>query len=139
MSVSIALGTRFPAYAASMGRVLLAGLGDRELDNYLANVRLRPLTPMTIVETERLREVLYQIRGDGYSTVDQELERGLRSVAVPIHDWRGSVIAAMNVSAHATTVGLEALITDFLPALRATAREIESDLQTPRSRATTAR
>jgi IclR family pca regulon transcriptional regulator len=139
MSVSIALGTRFPAYAASMGRVLLAGLDERELDSYLAKVRLRPLTPMTIVETDRLRAVLYQARRDGYSTVDQELERGLRSVAVPLHDWRGAVIAAMNVSAHATSVSFEALITDFLPALRETAREIESDLQTPRYRATTAR
>ncbi|MGC1184114.1 MAG: IclR family transcriptional regulator [Candidatus Dormiibacterota bacterium] len=139
MSVSIALGTRFPAYAASMGRVLLAGLGQRELDDYLAEVQFQPLTPNTIVDEIRLREVLDEIRQQGYATVDQELELGLRSVAVPIRDGRGAVIAAMNVSAHVTSVTVEAMLTDILPQLQTTAREIESDLQTPRYRATSAR
>lgn len=133
MSVSIALGTRFPAYAASMGRVLLAGLEPRQLDRYLASVQLVPLTPMTLTDRDRLRQVLEQVRRDGYATIDQELELGLRSVAAPIRDWRGSVIAALNVSAHATTVSLETLRTEFLPHVLATAREIEADLAVPRS------
>jgi IclR family pca regulon transcriptional regulator len=139
MSVSIALGTRFPAYATSMGRVLLAGLDPRELEEYLAQVRLEPLTPMTVADQSELRQILDQVGHDGYSAVDQELELGLRSVAVPVRDGRGAVIAAMNVSAHATTVSTEALLTDFLPPLLATAGEVESDLRTPRYRATPTR
>ncbi|MGC2192708.1 MAG: IclR family transcriptional regulator [Candidatus Dormiibacterota bacterium] len=134
MSVTIALGTRFPAYATSMGRVLLAGLDPGRLERYLAEVRLESLTSMTMVDRDQLRLVVDQVRQDGFATVDQELELGLRSVAAPIRDWRGSVIAALNVSAHATSVSLEELRSDFLPSVLATAREIEADLATPRYR-----
>jgi len=134
MSVTIALGTRFPAYATSMGRVLLAGLGTGRLEQYLAEVRLESLTAMTTVDRDQLRQVLVQVRQDGYAAVDQELELGLRSVAAPIRDRRGSVIAALNVSAHATSVSLEQLRSDFLPHVLATAREIEADLAAPRHR-----
>ncbi len=133
MSVSIALGTRFPAYATSMGRVLLAGLEDHALDHYLAKVHLDPLTSRTLTDRDQLRQILEQVRVDGYASIDQELELGLRSVAAPIRDWRGAVIAALNVSAHASLVSLEALRTDFLPQVLATAREIEADLGSPRS------
>jgi len=133
MSVTIALGTRFPAYATSMGRALLAHLRPLQLEKYLAAVRLDPLTPMTLLDRDQLRQVLERVRHDGYAIVDQELELGLRSVAAPIRDWRGSVIAALNVSAHVTAVSLEALRSEFLPHLLATAREIEADLAAPRS------
>jgi IclR family pca regulon transcriptional regulator len=116
-----------------MGRALLAYLDPHQLEKYLAAVRLDPLTAMTLVDRDRLRQVLDEVRQDGYAIVDQELELGLRSVAAPLRDWRGAVIAAVNVSAHATAVSLDALRSEFLPQLLATAREIEADLAAPRS------
>ena len=109
MTVSITLGTRFPAYCTSMGRVLLAALPADELDAYLARVRLEPLTPRTVTDAKQLGKVVEETRASGYALVDQELEGGLRSVAVPIVDARGDTMAAVNVSAHSSRVTLEEL------------------------------
>ncbi|MGH7758867.1 MAG: IclR family transcriptional regulator domain-containing protein [Candidatus Dormibacteria bacterium] len=128
MTVAISVGTRFPAYATSMGRVLLAGLAAEELEEHLTRMRLEPLTSHTVKSTSELRRVLDQVRHSGYAAVDQELEDGLRSVAVPLHDGSGAVIAAMNVSVHAVRVTMEALRRDFLPPLRMAAAQIEADL-----------
>lgn len=99
MSVGIAVGTRFPAYATSMGRVLLAALDDAALDAVLERTDLRPLTPRTIHEPAELRRELERVRAQGWALVDQELERGLTSMAAPILDGRGAAVAALNVSA----------------------------------------
>jgi IclR family pca regulon transcriptional regulator len=99
MSVGIAVGTRFPAYATSMGRVLLAALDDAALDAVLERTDLRPLTPRTIHEPAELRRELERVRAQGWALVDQELERGLTSMAAPILDGRGTAVAALNVSA----------------------------------------
>ncbi|WP_311210728.1 MULTISPECIES: IclR family transcriptional regulator C-terminal domain-containing protein [unclassified Aeromicrobium] len=99
MSVGIAVGTRFPAYATSMGRVLLAALDDATLDAVLERTDLRPLTPRTIHEPAELRRELERVRTQGWALVDQELERGLTSMAAPILDGRGTAVAALNVSA----------------------------------------
>ncbi|MGQ2912150.1 IclR family transcriptional regulator domain-containing protein [Aeromicrobium sp.] len=99
MSVGIAVGTRFPAYATSMGRVLLAALDDTALDAVLERTDLRPLTPRTIHEPAELRRELDRVRAQGWALVDQELERGLTSMAAPILDGRGTAVAALNVSA----------------------------------------
>lgn len=99
MSVGIAVGTRFPAYATSMGRVLLAALDDAALDAVLDRTDLRPLTPRTIHEPAELRRELERVRAQGWALVDQELERGLTSMAAPILDGRGTAVAALNVSA----------------------------------------
>ncbi len=128
MSVTIALGTRFPAYATSMGRVLLAGLSQTQLDAYLARVRMTALTPRTLVSPEQLRQTLEGVREQGYALVDQELEPGLRSVAAPIRDPSGAVTAAVNVSAHATRVTVERLRGEFRELLLETVAEIEADL-----------
>ncbi|MGH7608919.1 MAG: IclR family transcriptional regulator domain-containing protein, partial [Candidatus Dormibacteria bacterium] len=109
MTVAISVGTRFPAYATSMGRVLLAGLAPAELERYLSRIHLAPLTSHTVTRVVDLRRVLDRVRLAGYAAVDQELEDGLRSVAVPLHDGSGAVIAAMNVSVHAVRVTMEAL------------------------------
>ena len=85
MRIAIAVGTRFPAHATSMGRVLLAGQADEWLDGYLATVTLSRITSRTITDAKRLRTELNRIRRNGYALVDQELEEGLRSVAAPIH------------------------------------------------------
>jgi IclR family pca regulon transcriptional regulator len=127
MTVSISVGTRFPAYATSMGRVLLAGLPDDELDDYLAAVRLNRLTPRTVSTVAALRGELARVRGQGWALVNQELEEGLRALAAPIRDRAGRVVAAVNVSAHASRTSLEAIRRDLLPPLLKTAARIEAD------------
>jgi IclR family pca regulon transcriptional regulator len=129
MTVAISVGTRFPAFATSMGRVLLAGQSDDWLDGYFASTVLRALTSHTIAEPTRLRRELARTRADGWALVDQELEEGLRSLAAPIHDADGRVVAAVNVSAHASRRTLDDLRNELLPPLLDTARLIEVDLR----------
>jgi IclR family pca regulon transcriptional regulator len=128
MTVAINVGTRFPAYVTSMGRVLLAGLPEEELDAYLAAVRLDSLTTRTVASVAALRGELARVRAQGWALVNQELEEGLRSVAAPIRDRSGAVVAAVNVSVHASRTSLEAMRRDLLPPLLATAAKIETDL-----------
>jgi len=127
MRVAISVGTRFPAYATSMGRVLLAGLEPEALADVLDRTELMALTPETIHEAGALHAELDRVRDDGYALVDQELEAGLRSIAAPIRGRSGAVVAAINVSAHATRP-VEDVIDTLLPPLLATAGAIERDL-----------
>ena len=129
MTVSINVGTRFPAYATSMGRVLLAALAGDDLDAYLARAELRPLTPRALSTPEQLRAELERIRAQGWALVDQELEEGLRSVAAPIRDRSGAVVAAVNVSAHASRASRDTVRRVLLPPLLETATRIEADLR----------
>jgi IclR family pca regulon transcriptional regulator len=129
MRVSINLGTRFPAYATSMGRVMLAGLPEPELDAYLERVQLQQLSPRTTTTAPALRAELARVRSQGWAIVDQELEDGLRAVAAPIHDRGGVVVAAVNLSAHASRASMESVRRELLPALMATAARIEADLR----------
>jgi IclR family pca regulon transcriptional regulator len=127
MTVSINIGTRFPAYATSMGHVLLAGLDGAALDAYLAEVRLEPLTSHTITSRDALVAELDRVREQGWALVDQELEEGLRSVAAPVRDTRGAVVAAVNVSTHASRTTAEHLRSTVVPALLETCARIERD------------
>ena len=129
MTVAISVGTRFPAYAASMGRVLLAALSPAELDQYLAEATFEAFTERTVTDPARLREIIAEVGREGYSIVDEELEDGLRALAVPIHDSSGAVTAAVNVSAHASRLSSDAMRKQLLPALQETARHIEADLK----------
>lgn len=129
MTVAISVGTRFPAYATSMGRVLLAGLSQDDLDQYLDEAVLAPFTDRTVVDQARLREIVAEVARQGYAIVDQELEEGLRAVAAPIRGPGESVTAAINLSAHASRVSLTAMRTELLPALLETASRIEADLK----------
>jgi len=129
MRVSINLGTRFPAYATSMGRVLLAGLPEAELDVFFERVELRRLSPRTITAEDALRAELGRVRSQGWAMVDQELEEGLRSVAAPIRDRGGRTVAAVNLSAHASRTSTETIRRELLPPLLATAARIEADLR----------
>ncbi|MEV5499670.1 IclR family transcriptional regulator C-terminal domain-containing protein [Nonomuraea fuscirosea] len=128
MRVTINIGTRFPAYCTSMGRVLLAALPPEALETYLGRAELRRLTSHTIVLPAALRAELDEVRGRGWAMVDQELEEGLRSIAAPIRDRAGRTVAAVNVSTHATRTSLQAARRDLLPPLLATASKIETDL-----------
>lgn len=129
MTVTITIGTRFPAYATSMGRVLLAALPHPTLDRYLAGLRPRTRTAHTVAGPDELRAELDRVRADGHCVVDQELEAGLRSIAVPVHDRAGRVTAAANVSTHVSRLDAATLRTDVLPDLQACASAIETDLR----------
>lgn len=129
MSITLSVGTRLPAYATSMGRVLLAALPPAELDEALAATELRPLSAHTITDEAALREVLARVREQGWAAVDQELEEGLRSLAVPIHDASGAVVAALNVSVHASRGTMASLRRDVLPLAQKAAAAIEADLR----------
>lgn len=132
MRTSISVGTRFPAYATSMGRVLLAGLTDASLDAVLAKLHPEALTPSTRTDPEVLRAEIVRVRTQGWALVDQELEAGLRSVAAPI--TRGDVvIGAVNVSTTSTVSTLERIRSEFVPALLVTARAASADAAMARS------
>lgn len=128
MTVALGVGARLPAYPTSMGRVLLAGLPDDELTSYFETLQAEPLTDRAITSADGLRATITRARADGYALVDQELELGLRSIAAPIHNSRGRVIAALNVSAHASRSTPTSLRTDVLPHLRAAADQITTAL-----------
>jgi IclR family pca regulon transcriptional regulator len=117
MAIALNVGSRLPAHATSMGRVLLANLPPEELDLYFRTSRREQLTARTVVDEAALRELLDKIRCRGWALVDQELEMGVRSIAAPIRDLRGNVLAAMNVSTHAGRVTVEEMERDFLPGL----------------------
>jgi IclR family transcriptional regulator, pca regulon regulatory protein len=129
MTVTIAIGTRFPAYCTSMGRVLLAAKPDAELDRYLSEVKLVAHTKNTVTDCAQLRDVLAEVRRAGYALVKEELEVGLASVATPIHDGSGAVVASMNVSVNALRVDPGSLVRDVLPLLQDTAAQIEEGIQ----------
>ena len=124
MSVSLSAGSRLPAYCTSLGRVLLAHLPEGEFDAYLARVDLQPKTEHTITSLPRLRDVLAGVRRDGCAINDEELELGLRSIAVPVHGASGRVLAALNVGAQAGRVTVGRMIVEFLPVLRQGAQEL---------------
>jgi IclR family transcriptional regulator, pca regulon regulatory protein len=128
MTVLITVGTRFPAYATSMGRVLLAALPDHELDDYLARADLTSLTTRTVTDAGALRARLDRVRRAGYALVDQELEEGLRSAAAPVCNRAGTVVAAVNLSVSASRTSLRQLEEQFVPPLLETAAQISRDL-----------
>ena len=125
MSVGITIGTRFPAHATSMGRVLLAHAEEpgEALTGSLARV-----TPTTVTDPRALARELERIREQGYALVDGELEEGVRSVAAPIRGRGGRVVAAVNVSTAASRVDLDRLTGEHLPALREATRAIDAEL-----------
>lgn len=128
MSVSISVGTRFPAYATSMGRVLLAGLDDEELTAVLARIEFKPLTGGTITAADELAREIETTRRLRYALVDQELEAGLRSIAAPIRDPSRRVAGAVNLSVHASRASVTMMKRSLLPPLLETAAAIERDL-----------
>jgi IclR family transcriptional regulator, pca regulon regulatory protein len=128
MTVAIAVGTRFPAYATSMGRVLLAALDEAELSEFLDRSALRSLTDKTLTEKSALLREIGRVRRQGWALVDQELEDGLRSVAAPIHGQSGAVVAAINLSTHASRRTPQKIRAELLPPLQEAAHAIERDL-----------
>ena len=128
MTVAINVGTRFPAYATSMGRVLLAGLDTPALDEHLATLDLERFTEHTVSSLGDLRARIEETRSRGYALVDQELEQGLRSIAAPVRNRHGTVVAAVNVSSHVSRVTRDKARRELLPPLLRCVQEIETDL-----------
>ena len=124
MSVALNTGSRLPAYCTSLGRVMLAHLPPAELDQYLASTKLRAMTKNTVVSQKGLREILAGVREQGYAINDEELELGLRSIAVPVRGASGTVLAALNVGAQAARVSVRQLEKEFLPVLLKGAQEL---------------
>lgn len=124
MGESLAVGTRLPSFASTLGQVLLAELTDAEIDAIWELQALRDPAALPL-DRGSFMERLENVRLHGYAIVDEEFERGMRSIAVPIHDRRNKVIAAMSVGAHAGRVSVEALLDTVLPVLRGAARDTE--------------
>ncbi len=129
MSVRITIGTRFPAYATSMGRVLLAGQPDESLIAVLEASDLRDLTERTLTDRSVLADEVRRVREQGWSLVDGELEPGLRSIAVPLRARDGRVVAALNVSTSATRDSVEHVRDAYLPPLLRAADGIDAELR----------
>ena len=126
MSVGLSVGSRLPAYCTSMGRVLLAALPDEELTTVLNRLEIKALTPKTTVDKSLLQEIIRRVRMEGFALADEELELGLRSLAVPVKTRSGRVIAAMNTGVHAARVSAADMIARFLPILRENAEALGS-------------
>ena len=123
MTINLVVGSRLPAHATSMGKVLLAYLHDDALDAYFATATLRRFTDRTLCTEPALRAALKDVRARGWALSDQETELGVRTIAVPVFDRSMKVQAAMNVSGHASRVSLSALRKRYLPVLVDAARE----------------
>jgi IclR family pca regulon transcriptional regulator len=122
------VGSRFPAHATSMGRVLLAGLGPEHLDRYLATAKLTALTDLTVTNPARLRQLIDDCRRTGYSAVEDELAYGVVALAVPVFDQRQRVVAALNSSSHSKRITKAKLVRERLGMLQTVSAQITADL-----------
>lgn len=118
VSTGVRLGARLPAHASATGRVLLAGLPDDQLDAHLKRCKPQRTTVHTLVKIPQLRKRVLQARNEGVAFTDEELELGMRTMAVPVLDGQGRTVAALSVSAFAARVSLEEMQTEFASVLR---------------------
>jgi IclR family pca regulon transcriptional regulator len=128
MSMTLGVGSRLPAWATAMGRVLLADLGPEQLDDYFRKVARVPLNERTITDERRLRNIIADARVSGWTLVDQEVEEGVRSLAVPLRTPNGRTEAALTVCSHAFRVSVERILEEFLPLVLDTSQRITSEL-----------
>lgn len=129
MSAAIVVGTRFPAFATSMGRAILGAGTIEAQEEFLAKARLTKMTPHTITDVPGLRAALALARAQGWALVDQELEEGLRSIAAPVRNASGSVIGAVNISAPVRRGNVDEIVRELLPSVLAAATAIEEDMR----------
>ena len=129
MSIGLMPGSRLPAYCTSMGRVLLAALPEAEARTRLGEAPLTARTPATLTDPDEIMAELARVRAQGYAVIDQEVETGLRSIAVPLLNIHGRAIAALNVGVAATQADLSDLVTNFLPSLARIAGEARGVLR----------
>jgi IclR family pca regulon transcriptional regulator len=117
VATGVRVGARLPAHCSATGRVLLAALPDAEVEAFLARGGRERRTARTAVAPEDLRRIVEAVRADGFATSDEELELGMRAVAVPVRDARGATVAAMSVSASSARVSAAEMHRDFVPVL----------------------
>lgn len=129
MSISLMPGSRLPAYCTSMGRVLLAAMPPEDAARLLTSHALPARTPRTLTDPETILAELARVRAQGFALIDQEVELGLRSIAVPLMTTRGTVVAAVNVGVPASQIAVEALVPLYLDALRKLQRELRAVLR----------
>jgi len=129
MSISLGVGTQLPAHATSMGRVLLAHLPEEELRARIAQIRFVRFTPRTVTSPVRLLRILADVRTAGYASVEEELESGLSSIAVPIRDRQNEVVAALNFGGPTARLQGTALTRKYLPILKDAAERITDALR----------
>jgi len=129
MTINLNVGSRLPANSTSMGHVLLAHLSEEELNKYLDYATFEDHTKNSITTKEGLLEELKRVRERGWASVDQQLEEGLRSVAAPIRNAEGKVIAAINCSTHAGRINKDKLLNEYLPLLLDTAEKISDSVK----------
>lgn len=129
MSINLSPGTRLPAYCSSMGRVLLAAMPPAAARSVLERSELLANTPNTKTDIGVLMDELALVSRQGYAVIDEELELGLRSIAVPLLNARGETIAALNIGAQAARIGVDAMVAQYLPQMRAAQMELQPLLQ----------
>ncbi|WP_369138440.1 IclR family transcriptional regulator domain-containing protein [Modestobacter versicolor] len=128
-SAGIAVGTRGAAHLSSHGRVLLGALPPAELESFLARVRLEPRTRHTVPDREALRQRIEEARDQGWCAVDEELEDGVTSIAVPVHGPDGDVVASLNLASHSNRESVRARRAQSIAALQRTAAALTGELR----------
>lgn len=118
VKTGVRVGARLPAHCSATGRVLLAALGDDEVRDQLGSAARERRTPHTVTDPDALLEVVRHVREEGFAISDEELELGMRAIAVPVTDGAGRIAAAMSVSASAARVSAERMRREFVPVLR---------------------
>ena len=124
LSVALNTGSRLPAYCTALGRVLLAGLSASQLDRYFAAVELVSQTDRTVISEQKLRDILFEVRQRGFAVAEEEMEVGLRSIAVPVRGASGATVAALGIGAQVGRISRDSIEDQFLPALLNAANEI---------------
>jgi IclR family transcriptional regulator, pca regulon regulatory protein len=122
--ISAQIGFRLPAFATSLGRVMLAAQDDRKLDLFLSCLRPKKITKYTIIDKAQLHKTILTVRKNGYALADQEVEIGFRSIAIPLKRGDGRVIAALNVGVHSERTPLKAMHGQYFEKLHAVATEL---------------
>jgi len=125
MSITLNVGTRLPAFATSMGRILLADKSPTALNDFFEHCNIEQFTQYTIIDKAQLIAEIIKVNQQGFCLVEQELELGLTSISVPVHNGEGEVIAALNVSTHMSQTARQQIFAVILPALQQCARQVE--------------
>lgn len=125
MSINLSPGTRLPAYCSSMGRILLAAMPPASARSLLERSDRPANTPKTKTDLTALMDELALVARQGYAVIDEELELGLRSIALPLLNARGETVAALNIGTQAARIGVDAMVAQYLPQMRAVQQELQ--------------
>lgn len=128
LSVSGNVGSRLPAYATSMGRILLGAFSSQEIDNLLSKVEMVPYTRSTVTDPAKLKKVIAQDRERGWSWIDGELEEHICGLSVPVFDGEKKIIAALNISFNRPRISRDAVVKKYLPALKIAADQMSRSM-----------